>query len=470
MADLRMLPHKDEAERAILGSLLMDSEAYDKVSSIIKASDFYNPNNQIIFSAIEEVLSEGKAVDSLTIIDYLTKNNLLEKAGGRAYIAELTDFSTISSLVESYSFMVRESSRRRALYKTSMSLASDAFDESKDITNSIDAGANTLNDLLLTVNTISEKDYFDSIVGQVTEDILNAIDGKDTGDKPIETGFDILDKYCNGGFSKEDYIIVAARPSIGKTAFGISMMHNMIKNGKKVVFFSLEMPSKSIAYRMISGESKVNLSKIIKKSFLDDESDRVFTAAENLYSYGRNFYIVDVPNIPLSDLRSMARAVNKSMGGIDCIVIDYIGLISLSSTGRDLTDYERVTRVSKGLKQLARELKVPVVVLCQVSRDSEEREPVLSNLRDSGAIEQDADVVCFLHRKRMLTEEEKQKNARDHEGRASIQVTKLIVAKNRNGETGSFKIGYHAETTTFVNVDQQSEFIETAPAEGKKGK
>ena len=471
MPDLRMLPHNDEAERAILGSLLMDSEVFDKVSSIVKASDFYNPNNQIIFSAIEELLSDGKVVDSLTLIEFLTKHGHLEKAGGRAYIAELTDYSTISSLVESYSFMVREASRRRALYKISMRLSNDSFDESKDISTSIDTGSNELNDLLLTVNTVKTEDYFDSIVGRVTENILNALDGNDSGDKPIETGFDLLDKYCNGGFAKEDYIIVAARPSIGKTAFGISMMHNMVKSGKNVLFFSLEMSSEKIAQRVLAAESKVNLSKIIKKSFLDDEVERFVVATENLYNYGHNFYIKDIPNIPLSDLRSLARAVNKNMeGGLDCIVIDYIGLISLNQSGpgsRDLTDYERVTRVSKGLKQLARELKVPVVALCQVSRDSEEKEPVLSNLRDSGAIEQDADVVCFLHRKRMLTEEEKQRNARDNEGRATIQVTKLIVAKNRNGETGSFKIGYHAETTTFVNVDQSAVFIETTPPEKK---
>ncbi len=465
--ELRMLPHNDDAERAILGSLLMNPEVFDSVSSILQASDFYHPNHQIIFDSINEILSSGKVLDSLTLTDYLRKANLLEKAGGIAYIAELTDHVAVTSHVIKYSQMVREESRRRFLYKLSMKLSSDAFDESRDIEESIDQGADSLNDLLLNMNSISKDYYLSSVITEAYNKIVNKAEGADDVDHALETGFDLLDKYCNGGLSKEDYIIVAARPSIGKTAFGISMMLNMINNGKKVAFFSLEMPAGAIANRLLAAESKVNLSKIIRANFMDDEFDRVLGAAERLYEKGKNMYIVDVPNISLSDLRGKARSINKEMS-VDCIVIDYIGLVSLSTNNRDLRDFERVATVSKGLKSLARELHIPIVVLCQVSRDSEEREPVLSNLRDSGAIEQDADIVCFLHRKRQLTEEEKQRNARDNEGRPTIQVTKLIVAKNRNGETGSFKIGYHAETTTFVNVDQSSIFIESAPPD-KKG-
>lgn len=462
-----MLPHNDDAERAILGSLLMNSEVYDSVSSILHASDFYHPNHQIIFESITELLNSGTTLDGLILTDYLSKKNLLDKAGGIAYIAELTDNVSVTSHVLKYAQIVREESRRRFLYKLSMKLSNDAFDETKDIESSIDQGADSLNNLLLDMSSISNDYYLKSIITDTYNKIVNKAEGTDDEEQPISTGFDLLDRYCNGGLSKEDYIIVAARPSIGKTAFGISMMLNMISNGKKIAFFSLEMPARSIANRLLAAESKVNLSKIIRANFMDDEFDRVLNAAERLYDKGENMYIVDVPNISLADLRGKARTINKEMK-LDCIVIDYIGLISLSVNNRELKDFERVATVSKGLKSLARELHIPIVVLCQVSRDSEEKEPVLSNLRDSGAIEQDADIVCFLHRKRQLTEEEKQKNARDNEGRPTIQVTKLIVAKNRNGETGSFKIGYHAETTTFVNVDQTSIFIDSTPPD-KRG-
>ena len=170
-------------------------------------------------------------------------------------------------------------------------------------------------------------------------------------------------------------------------------------------------------------------------------------------------YIVDVPNISLTELRAKARILKKEKN-IDCIVIDYIGLISVPSTYASQKKFEQVSMISLALKQLARELKVPVIVLCQVGRESEEQAPILSNLRDSGSIEQDADVVCFLHRKKNLTEEEKQRNLKDSQGRANIQVTQFIVAKNRNGETGTFKIGYNGPLTFYNDVDQSSEFID----------
>ena len=282
------------------------------------------------------------------------------------------------------------------------------------------------------------------------------------------TGFEVLDRYTNGGFAKEEYIIIAARPSIGKTAFALSMMYNMINDGKKVAFFSLEMPSTSIARRLFAIDTKVELSKMIKANFFSDEFERVKESLQRMYDVRENMYIVDVPNISLTELRTKARVLKKEKD-IDCIVIDYIGLISAPAYMMNAKKFEQVSQISLSLKQLARELKVPVVVLCQVGRESEEQEPILSNLRDSGSIEQDADIVCFLHRKKTLSDEEKQKNLKDSQGRASIQVTKMIVAKNRNGETGFFKIGYNGPLTYYADVAQSSEFIDYEPKDqGRK--
>lgn len=459
----RMLPHNDDAEKAILGALLLDPEAYDQISSKIRASDFYQKSHAIIFNAIS-VLRDS-TLDYITLVDYLSKKGDLEKAGGVGYIADLTNQDSIVNHITNYAEIIKENSRRRQMFQLASKLSQDAFDKSVIIKDCLDNGAAELTNLYLEMDESAEDYSLSNIVSMAFDKIVAKMSGE-LEDK-LETGFSVLDKYCNGGLSPEDYVIVAARPSIGKTAFAISMMLNMINNGKKVAFFSLEMPGAKIATRMLSMDSKVPASKINTARFIDDEYNRVMNSADRLFSKGEQMFIVDVANISLTDLRGKARQIHKEHN-LDCIVIDYIGLISLTSVRSDTPNHEKVSQISKGLKSLARELKIPLVVLCQVSRDSEERAPILSNLRDSGSIEQDADVVCFLHRKRSLTEEEKQKNAKDADGRATLQVTKFIVAKNRDGETGEFKIGFHDQLTSYVDIDQSSEFVEPTGPEPKR--
>lgn len=458
---IRMLPHDDEAERGVLGALLLNSEVWDTVSSSLEASDFYSPFNSNIFQAISDIMErEGlKSFDGLILVDYLKRKNLLDKCGGVGYIAQLTNIQVVTSNISRYVEIVQDASKRRRLFSVSTSLEKDVFDPSVNIDDSLDQSSKILTDALL--KGIKEKSFEYSLgrISQFTfEEITKKLEGTAEIDR-IETGFDVLDKYTNGGFAKEEYIIIGARPSIGKTAFALSMMYNMMRNNKKIAFFSLEMPAKSIAMRLFAIDSKVELAKIIKAQFIGDEFERIMDSCGRLYDYSDNMYIVDVPNISLTELRAKARILKKEKN-IDCIVIDYIGLISVPSSYASQKKFEQVSMISLALKQLARELKVPVVVLCQVGRESEEQAPILSNLRDSGSIEQDADVVCFLHRKKNLTEEEKQRNLKDSQGRANIQVTQFIVAKNRNGETGTFKIGYNGPLTYYNDVDQSSEFID----------
>ncbi len=469
--NIRMLPHNDEAEKAVLGSLLLNPDSFDEVSEIIKSADyFYRPNHQVIYEAISNILNGANnnfGLDILTLTDYLKKQNTLDKAGGASYIAQLTNSDAIVTHISLYAQMIKETRQRRELYKISNGLSNLVFDESADIKDTLDHGAKNLTDLYMDLGE-SSKDYS---LGSIVMDTFQKVIAKMTGESPddkVPSGFAILDKYNNGGFSPEDYVIIAARPSIGKTAFAISMMLNMIYDNKKVAFFSLEMPGEKIARRLMSMDSKVPASRINTTQFIGDDFENFNRSADRLYSKSDNMFIVDVPNISLTDLRGKARSLKKEHN-IDVVVIDYIGLISLSNAKADMPTFERVSQISKGLKSLARELKVPFIVLCQVSRDSEEKEPILSNLRDSGSIEQDADVVCFLHRKRKLTEEEKEKNAKDSEGRATLQVTKLIVAKNRDGETGECKIGFHSELTSYVDlVSQEAEFIKPDQPEKKR--
>ena len=460
----RMLPHNDDAEKAILGALLLDPEAFDQISGKIKASDFYQKGNEIIFRAIS--ILRDTTLDYITLVDYLSKNGELERAGGVGYIADLTNQDAIVGHISNYAEIIKENSRRRQMFQLATKLSQDAFDKSSEIKECLDSGASELTNLYLEMDESGVDYSLATIITNAFDRFVAKRDGE--LDDKLETGFSVLDKYCNGGLSPEDYVIIAARPSIGKTAFAISMMLNMINNGKKVAFFSLEMPGTKIATRMLSMDSKVPAGKINTAKHTDsDEFMRVMNSADRLFSKGDQMFIVDVANISLTDLRGKARLIHKEHK-LDCIVIDYIGLISLSSGRSDMPNHEKVSQISKGLKSLARELKIPLVVLCQVSRDSEERAPILSNLRDSGSIEQDADIVCFLHRKRNLTEEEKLKNAKDSEGRATLQVTKLIVAKNRDGETGEFKIGFHDQLTSYVDIDQSHEFVEPNAPEKKR--
>lgn len=465
---MRTLPHNDEAEKAILGALLMREDAYDTVSEKLDAADFYQPMNGVIFSAITKMKeTSNQAIDFITLIDFLKKEGSLDKAGGIAYIASLTESVNVTSNVEQYAAIVKEMSIRRAVLSMSTSFSEKAMDATADILSVLDQGQSEMLQLSLTGST-AETDYsISSAVSSVVDRIIKKMDGT-LADDSVPSGFDILDKYTNGGFKPQDYIVVAARPSIGKTAFGVSMIRNMIRDTdreQRVAFFSLEMPASQITERLLANISHVNLRNIAQADLSSEDAfERVMNAADILFS--KKLYIIDVPNIRLNELRAKARALKREKD-ITVLMIDYIGLID-PGLGPQIPRHEVIATVSRSLKSLARELKIPIIVLCQVSRDSEEKAPILSNLRDSGSIEQDADVVMFLHRKRILSEEEKQRNAKDSEGRATLQVTKVIVAKQRNGETGEFKVGYNAATTSFEQVVQTADFIEPMPPE-KRG-
>ena len=412
----------------------MNEEAYDSVSQIVSASDFYHPANAEIFTAIQRMKeSSGFAVDIITLTDFLRKNGKLDAAGGLGYVSTLTESETIYSNAEQYAGIVLDESETKLMQLSENgSVSNDSYSVSAAVTD---------------------------IVTRIQLKMEGKLD-----DDAIATGFSVLDKYCNGGFHPEDYVVIAARPSIGKTAFAVSMIRNMLLDGRSIAFFSLEMPARLITVRLLANISRVEAKKITNGDFGDGEFIRVMDAADSLYS--KSLYIVDVPNIKLGDLRAKARSLKREKH-IECILIDYIGLVDPGLDQRT-PRHEVIATVSKSLKQLARELKIPIVVLCQVSRDSEEREPILSNLRDSGSIEQDADIVMFLHRKRVLTEEEKMQNAKDRDGRPVLQTTMVIVAKQRNGETGAFKVGYNASTTSFEEVQQDSIFFKPDAPDKRK--
>ncbi len=462
---MKTAPHNDDAERALLGAILMNEEAFDNVSQIVSASDFYHPANGVIFTAISQMKqTTGFAVDIITLTDYLSKNGELEKAGGLGYVSQLTESDAIYSNAENYARIIKEDSIRRSIIGLSSNLGDLATDPRENVYSVLDHGETMLMNLSKN-GSVDAKSYF---IGNTVNDIIARIQSKLEGtfkEDTIETGFTYLDKMTNGGFRPEDYIVLAARPSIGKTAFAVSLCRNMVANDVRVAFFSLEMPASAITVRLLANISRIATTKIMNADFTGGELARVMDAANRLYS--KKLFIVDVPNISLGDLRAKARSMKRDHD-IQCIMIDYIGLIDPGLDSR-VPRHEVIATVSKSLKQLARELKVPIVVLCQVSRDSEEKTPILSNLRDSGSIEQDADLVMFLHRKRSLSPEELEKNSKDSEGKPTLQSTKVIIAKQRNGETGEFLVGYNRSITAFENVDNSTAvFFEPTPPEKRK--
>ena len=469
--DRRTLPHNDEAERAVLSALMMNQEAFDKISSIISASDFYHPANRVIYSAISDMkIMNTVAVDQVTLYDYLQKKSLSEKAGGAAYLADLSDAYTIYSNIEYYAKLIKETSVRRALIQTSSNISSDAYEESIDVFDLIQSSERRLSEISINSNPETAESYK---VANKLSDVIGVMLEKLEGEyknENVETGIDLLDKYTNGGFQKSDYIIVAARPSVGKTAFAVSLIRNMIKKNKSVAFFSLEMPSTQIITRLLSCTSRVELSKLFTGNLTEREVSHINSAADKIFQ--SELYLVDEPNMKLSDLRSRARMLVREKK-IEIIFIDYIGLIE---SGLDIRTprHEQVGYISKALKQLARELNIPVVVLCQVSRDTADQEPQLNNLRDSGSIEQDADLVMFIHRKTNLTDlsdEDKAKLQTDSSGQQRVQYSKLLVAKNSNGKTGTIYVGYIGDITSFETVAQdKSLFIEPSRDQMNKKK
>lgn len=428
-------PHSLEAEKATLGALFLDWGAISKVVVIVAPDHFYSQQNQIIYKEMVSMFNQSITCDTLTMITSLTKAGLLEKAGGAAYIASLTDVVPTAANVEYYAHIVLDNATRRNLIKMSEQIKASAFDETRDV-------RSILEDAEKKIFSITDLDRTIPIysMGEVVPHTLDIIEKhvkNHAGYTGIPSGFSELDQMTSG-FQDSEMIIIGARPSIGKTAFALSMMQNIaIEKGIPTGFFSLEMANDQIGQRLLSQEARVSGKKLRSGYLQIAELQKLQDAAGRMFE--APLYIVDIPNMQLVDLRAMARRMVSNYG-VKIIFIDYIGLISTGDSKKE--QWEQISDISKSLKGLARELQIPVVVLCQVARDAEGSEPSLNQLRGSGSIEQDADVVMFLHRERKKQEDGQQD---------PVQDAKLIVAKQRNGPIGDVEILFLANFTRFEN-------------------
>lgn len=426
----KLVPHDEDAEAAVLGGILLDWNSLDVVTAILKTEHFYSRRNQVIYDSILELNNNSTSADSITLINQLKKNDKLTEAGGPAYIASLTDYVPSAANIDYYANMVLDRFLRREIIKTSASIRESSQDlsvQARDIINEAEAKIFKLAEVNVTGEITSLKETVIDNIQLIEQRVRNK--NSLTG---IPSGFANLDSKTSG-FHESEFIIIGARPAIGKTALALSMMRFIaVEKGIPCGFLSLEMPRSQITDRLISMEAKVPL-KHIRNGFLKlAEVKKIQEASGRLFE--KPFYMVDSPNMGLLSIKTIARRMKKNYD-IKILFIDYIGLITPDKPR--LNSWEDISDISKQLKSLARELNIPIVALSQLGREAETKESTMANLRGSGSIEQDADVVILVDRDRKST--------------LPLQPAKLKLEKQRNGETGDISVSFLAGMAEYVN-------------------
>ncbi|CAD7842481.1 Replicative DNA helicase (DnaB) [Olavius algarvensis spirochete endosymbiont] len=435
-------PYNEEAEMATLGALLLNFsvDLLEEVQQFVRAEDFFKGAHRLIFKAITVLKDKGEGVDLLTLTAELRASGNIDKTGGLGYVASLTERVPSTANVAYYAKLVQNASVRRSLLNIAYQLISDAHNESLEsrlIIEEAEKSIFNLNDNQSRGELKSAQEVIGKTVSTIEDRFRTK--GNYIG---IPSGFDMLDR-LTCGFQKSEMIIIGSRPSIGKTAFALSMATNIsIRNKIPCGFFTLEMSAISLMLRIVSAESRINSNSLRTGLLKSTDFNKIVTdTAGRIYDAPLIFQ--DTPNIPLLDLRSLARKM-VSKYSVQIIFIDYIGLVSPENTKQER--HEQISQISRSLKALARELDVPIVVLSQVGRQSEGKTPSLADLRESGALEQDADVVLFLHRERSFDEDEVDRESK------SIIKTDLIVAKQRNGPTDMVRLAFIPHYARFENL------------------
>jgi replicative DNA helicase len=433
-------PHNDEAETATLGALLLDPESIAVVLRYLRADDFYKSAHKKIYQAILDLFSRGDAIDIITITEELKTKELVDSCGGAAYISGLTSEVPTSANVEYYAKIVQALSIRRKLARIAAGIIANSFEESMDPRIIIEDAEREI--FKITEKQASGSYYMaKEIIPKTIEAIERGYHTKEsyTG---IPSGYEELDEYTSG-FQNSEFIVIGARPSVGKTAFALSIAANMaVRQGRSVGFFTLEMSGMALIQRLLSSEARLSSSKLRSGLLRPADFHSITEAAGRIYE--APLYIEDTPNLKLLDLRALARRM-KFQHNVEIIFIDYITLVAAENA--ELPRHEQIAEISRSLKALARELNIPVVALSQVKRETEGKKPTLADLRESGSIEQDADVVVFLHRERQID--------RKADEFTSEYVTDIIIAKQRNGPVGLLKLAFIPNYTRFESLSKE---------------
>lgn len=438
-------PQNTEAESSLLGAVLIDSDAIVKVADIVRPTDFYDERNARIYEAALQLYERHSPIDVLTLSDQLKNTGMLDMVGGAGYLTELTNFVPTAAHADRYAEIIAHKSMRRRLIKASKAITDLGHDESKSLQELIEEAETKLFE-------VSERHVQQDISS--LENILSAsfdrLDDlhKDKGKlRGIPTGFKDLDNIL-AGLQPSDLFILAARPSMGKTAFMLNLAHNVaVKSEMPVLIFSLEMSKEQLVDRLLSAEAGVNAWNLRTGNLSDDDFERIGQAMGTLSE--AKIYIDDSAGLTVSDMRTKARreAHQRPLG---LIIVDYLQLMSGGSKfGGDGNRVQEISEISRGLKGIARELKVPVIALSQLSRSVESRHPQipqLADLRESGSIEQDADVVSFIYREDYYNPDTENKN-----------IAKILIKKHRNGPTGDVDLYFDREKQKFRSLDSKRE-------------
>ena len=447
------LPSSIQTEVTVLGAMLLDAVAITDATAKLKSEDFSLDSHQRIYRVMTDLLALGNAVDLITVMDALSKRRELDAIGGASYLAFLTEGIPRNPNIESYVRIIKDKSLLRqmlSVFSEGMALASDQSEAATDVLNSVEARLAEIADSAIQRGLSGIPEIVQNSFGSI--DALYEQGREITG---LATHYVDFDKMTSG-LQNAELIIIAARPSMGKTAWAINIAQNCaVKDNKVVAVFSLEMSKESLLRRMLASEAMVGARKLQTGFIPREDKTRLIAALDRLMR--SKLYVDDTPGITLAEMRAKARRLRQQEGQLDLIVIDYLQLMTgAKQSGKGFENRtQEVSSISRGLKALAKELGVPVVALSQLSRNSEQRKdsgtsgkrPLLSDLRESGSIEQDADVVAFIHR-----EEYYDRDNEELKGKAEI-----IIAKQRNGPTGTIKLAFVADTTTFANLETAHE-------------
>ncbi|MGH8263021.1 MAG: replicative DNA helicase [Steroidobacterales bacterium] len=430
-------PHSVEAEQAVLGALMLDNVAWDSVADLLSAEDFYRPDHRLIFEAIAQVAGRSQPCDAVTLSDYLERQGKLDDAGGLAYLGTLARDTASAANVRAYAQLVRERAILRALISVGNAIAGSAFNsEGREARELVDDAERRVFEIAErgargTAGAVAISTLLGPVVDRL--DQLHQNPGKLTG---LTTGFKTLDDLTNG-LQGGDLIIVAGRPSMGKTTLAVNIAENaVLGEGKSALVFSMEMSAEQLTLRMLSSIGRIDQTHLRSGRLADDDWNRLDSAMSQLQT--TRLYVDETPALTPTELQARARRMKRERG-LDLIVVDYLQLMHVPGTKENRAT--EISEISRSLKALAKELKVPVIALSQLNRGVEQRQdkkPVMSDLRESGALEQDADVIVLIYREEVYDANTPKKGIAD-----------IIIAKQRNGPTGEVKLTFLGKYTKF---------------------
>ena len=437
----RMPPQNIDAEQAVLGAMLIKKEAIAEVSQLLRPEDFYRDAHKIIYEAMLALFNRNEPADIVTVTNYLDKENKLDKVGGITFVTALANIVPTAANVNFHANIVREKADLRHLINTATDIAGMAYEATDDVADVIDKSEKMIMEVANRQN-VSAFTPMQEIVME-TFDKINTLYESKGGLTGISCGFKDLDALTSG-LQASDLILVAARPSMGKTAFTLNIAANVaLKEKKTVAFFSLEMSKQQLVQRMLCSEGGIDSQKLKNADLSTEDWEKLVRTADKVSA--APLYIDDTAGITVMELRSKARRL-KAEHGLDLIIIDYLQLMQGRSKGGSDNRQQEISEISRSLKAVARELNVPVIALSQLSRSVESRQikrPMLSDLRESGSLEQDADIVMFLYREDYYDPETANKN-----------ITEVIVAKHRNGPVDTVKMFFKKEFTRFNDLSK----------------